>query len=135
MQLTEKQKYTIVVLREENYKINEIATKMNINRKTVMKWLNHYEKTKNINRTEGSGGKNKFSFEIDEYIMKIIKTDNDLSIREIKDVLEEKNIMISKSTVHNKLIDNDFIYKDPIKKPLLTKQHRENRLNWAQKKY
>ena len=33
MQLTEKQKYEIIVLREENYKINEIAwAKKNINR-------------------------------------------------------------------------------------------------------
>ena len=36
MQLTEKQKYEIIVLRENGYKINEIANKMRINRKAAL---------------------------------------------------------------------------------------------------
>jgi len=59
VQLTEKQKYEIIILREENYKIDEIATKMNNNRKTVMKWINNYQLNGNIDRKEGSGRKRK----------------------------------------------------------------------------
>ena len=50
VQLTDKQKYEIIVLRKQNYKINEIADKMNINRKTVMNWINNYEKNDNVDR-------------------------------------------------------------------------------------
>lgn len=33
MQLTDKQKYEIIILKEQHHTINEIATKMKINRK------------------------------------------------------------------------------------------------------
>ena len=46
VQLSEKQKYEIIILREQNHTINEIANKMKINRKTVMLWINNYEKIK-----------------------------------------------------------------------------------------
>ena len=44
VQLTDKQKYEIIILREQKYEINDIANKMKINRKTVMLWFN-----KNVN--------------------------------------------------------------------------------------
>lgn len=133
MQLTDKEKYQIIILREEQYKINEIATKMNINRKTVMKWINSYEKNNNIERKEGSGRKKITLREDDEFIIDVIKKDNDLSIGEIKNILKENDIMVSKSTVRRRLIDNNFVYKFPIKKPFLTEKHKENRLEWAKK--
>lgn len=133
MQLTEKQKYKIIVLKEENYNINEIADKMEINRKTVMKWINNYEKNNNIQRKKGSGRKHITSLEDNKIIINVIKMDNDLSVREIKNILEKKGIIISHSTIHRILTDNDFIYKFPIKKPLLTEKHKKNRLEWAKK--
>ena len=134
MQLTIKQKYEIIVLREEGYKINEISDKMNINRKTVMKWINNYQKNNDIKRKEGSGRKKITSLKVDELIIDIIKKDNDLSVKEIKNILEEDNdIILSYSTIYRRLIDNNFIYKFPIKKPLLTDEHKKKRLIWAEK--
>ena len=131
MQLTEKQKYEIIILREHNYKINEIADKMKINRITVMKWIKNYGKNKNIERKEGSGRKKITSFNDDNFIIELVKKDNDVSIKDIKNKLEDNNILISKSTIHRRLIENDYSYKFPIKKPFLTENHRKNRLEWA----
>ena len=94
MQLTDKQKYEIVILREQNNKIDTIADKMNVNRKTVMRWLNKYNKDNNICRKEGSGRKNITSNKQDNKIIDIIINENDLTIHEINVKLQKKNFFI-----------------------------------------
>ena len=131
MPLTEKQKYGIIILREEGYKIDEIANKIEVNRKTVMKWINIYEKTGNIKRKIESGRKNITSSEEDKIIIDSVRADNDLSINEIKNMLEGHNIVISETTIYRRLVNNGFSYKLPIKKPLLTEIHKQKRLKWA----
>jgi transposase len=131
VQLTDKQKYEIIILRDQNYKINEIADKMKINRKTVMNWINNYEQYGNIERKKESGGKRKTSIENDHDIINIVKENNDLSLTDIKNTLESENIKISVSTVYRRLIENDYVYKFPIKKPFLTEEHKKKRLEWA----
>ncbi len=131
MQLTEKQKYEIVVLYENHYNITKIATKMNINRKTVMKWINRYRNTNTVKRKKGSGGRKVTSNAEDKIIIDLINKDNDLSINELKTILEGNDIYTSYSTIYKRLIDNNYIHKFPIKKPVLTEIHRKNRLKWA----
>ena len=125
MQLSEKQKYEIIILREHGNKINDIANYMKINRTTVLRWIRNYEKNNNIQRKSGSGRNKITSIENDNLIVEIVKKDNDLSIKEIKNKLEENGIIISKTTIHRKLLDNDFSYRFPTKKPLLTEDHKK----------
>ena len=130
VQLTDKQKYEIIVLREQNYKINEIADKMNINRKTVMNWINNYEKNDNVDRKKGSGRKRITSNEDDICIVDIIENNNDLCLSDIKNILKENDINVSIETIRRRLIENEYVYKFPIKKPLLTENHKK-RLEWC----
>jgi transposase len=125
VQLTDKQKYEIVLLKEQNMKINEIADKMHINRNTVMYWIHNYDKNRDIKRKEGSGRKRKTSIEGDNDIIDIIQDNDDLSLVDIKNTLEENNIMISISTIYRRLIENDYVYKFPIKKPFLIEEHKK----------
>lgn len=55
MQLTEKQKYDIVLRSEKGETTVKIAKEMNISRKTVSKWLNRYRKTNKVSRKKGTG--------------------------------------------------------------------------------
>ena len=57
VQLTEKQKYEIVIKKEMGFNNTEIANIMNINRRTVIKWLNTYKDTNTVKRKTGSGRK------------------------------------------------------------------------------
>jgi len=57
VQLTEKQKYEIIVKHEMGMNNVEISKTMNINRGTVINWLNRYTTTNTINRKSGSGRK------------------------------------------------------------------------------
>ena len=55
-QLTEAQKYEIVFRHTINYdSIRKISLEMKINRISVTKWLNKYDKDGNFNRQSGSG--------------------------------------------------------------------------------
>ena len=57
VQLTEKQKYEIVVKHEMDLNNVEISKEMNINRGTVINWINRYSTTNTVNRKSGSGRK------------------------------------------------------------------------------
>lgn len=130
-QLTEKQKYEIVILREQNRSIRYIAKYMNINAKAVTRWLNRYKNTDSIKRKPGSGRRKKTSKEEDNEIISKIDNNNVHTIKDIQKILSEKSIDISKSTIRRRLNENDIIYTNPTRKPLLTARHRELRLNWA----
>lgn len=121
MQLTEKQKYEIIILREQGEKINEIANKMNINRKAVMRWIDRYSRNNNVARKEGTGGKNKTSTKDDEYIIDIVKKNNNFSLKEIKNLIEKKNIFVSIATIYRILREHDFVYKKPCRKTIFNR--------------
>lgn len=57
VQLTEKQKYEIVIKKEMGLNNTDIAKNMNINRRTVIKWANTYKDTNTVKRKAGSGRK------------------------------------------------------------------------------
>ena len=57
VQLTEKQKYEIVVKHELGINNVDISKSMNINRRTVINWLNRYSTTNTVDRKSGSGRK------------------------------------------------------------------------------
>ena len=57
VQLTEKQKYEIVIKKEMGLNNTDIAKNMNINRRTVIKWVNTYNDTNTVKRKAGSGRK------------------------------------------------------------------------------
>ncbi len=57
VQLTEKQKYEIIVKHEMNINNTLIAKNMGINRLTVINWIRRYKNTDSIERKKGSGRK------------------------------------------------------------------------------
>ena len=57
VQLTDKQKYEIIVKHEMNINNTEIAKSMDISRPTIINWINRYKNDKTIKRKEGSGRK------------------------------------------------------------------------------
>jgi len=57
VQLTDKQKYEIIVKHEMNINNTEIAKSMNISRPTIINWIKRYKNNNSIDRKEGSGRK------------------------------------------------------------------------------
>ena len=74
MQLTDKQKYEIVVRHELGHTNRRIAREMNINRNTVTKWIQKYTEDHNVERNKGSGRFRKTDKQQDNEIINEIKT-------------------------------------------------------------
>ena len=51
--LTDKEKYTIIIHRENGLSIRNIAKLMEIDKKTVLRWIKRYDETETVNRKPG----------------------------------------------------------------------------------
>lgn len=129
-QLYNSLKEHIINLYNRDYKISTIANIYGVSRQTIYNIVNNYKKNKTIERKKGSGRKKDENTK--EKIIDIIKKDKNLSINQISAILFKKyKIKKSKTSVYEYLIDNDYVNKKSIKKPLLTQNHKCNREIWT----
>lgn len=129
-QLSSELKKHIINLYSRNYTIESIADIYQVSKSTIYRIINKYNTTKSVERIKDSG--RKFGINKTNKIIKIIEENNNLSTNDISKILLSKhNIKCSKSAVHRNLINNGFIYRTPITKPLLTDEHKNCRENWA----
>lgn len=133
MQLTDKEKYEIIIRHEMNHSIRTIANDMKINKNTVSRWISRYEINKTINRKSGSGRNKKTSIEQDKIIINELKNNKYYTAANIQNQIKLKNINISIPTIRNILNENDFKYEIPSTKPLLTDEHKKK--DWIGQKY
>ncbi len=56
-QLTDKQKYEIIIKDEMGVNKSQISLSMGISRPTIMNWIKRYKETNSIDRKTGSGRK------------------------------------------------------------------------------
>lgn len=73
----------------------------------------------------------KITDESNTIILDYVKNDSDITIREIKNNMGERDINLSVGTIYNVLHKNNFNYKNPIYKPYLTDIHKRKKLEWA----
>lgn len=135
MQLTEKQKYEIVIRCEDGMTIDNIAKKLNVNRKTVMLWINRYEQEKNVNRKFGSGRIEKFDVDDKEKIIKYVTENKFATLNQILKFVKDSNINISRTTIFRLLKKSGFVNKNQTLKPLVTELQKIERIEWALKHY
>lgn len=131
MQLTDKQKYEIIVRHELKQTNKIIAKEMCINKNTVTKWIHKYAKDNNVDRNEGSGRLKKTNNEQDTEIINEIKNNKLMTAPDVKEEIEKKQINVSVKTVINRLNKYGFSYRKPKEKPFLSDEHKQNRLAWA----
>ena len=107
VQLTEKQKYDIILKNEKGYSSRKIAEELCINKKTVLKWISVYKNTGFVKKINNGGRKRKTNNEIDKFIIDtMIQNNLNISLNVIKEILLcEKNINISRNTIRNRLVD------------------------------
>ena len=69
---------------------------------------------------------------VDQRIYKLAGSGNIATAGDIQRVLKWQNIGISRETVRRRLKKAGAKFSQPISKPLMTKNHRHDRLRWAQ---
>ena len=131
VQLSDKQKYEIIINYEKGYSTREISENMKINRKTVIRWIKRYNDKNSVRRKEGSGRKKKTNIEEDMKIIDELEENSCFSSREIKLNLENDGLLLSTRTIRRRLNEFNYEYKNPRRKIMLTKNEKLNRLEWA----
>lgn len=134
-QLSEYDKHRIIVYYNDKLNITSIAEKMNLHRHTVSKWIDRYidNGLVGLKRVAGTGKIKPENNNQNNAIMIIhlIQNDKYLSLRQIKQKLNENDINISIYKIQNILHSHDFIYGFPPKKCPLTEETKQKRLMFA----
>jgi len=85
---------------------DKIAESMNINVKTVLKWINRYKNENTIECKLKSGRKKKIDDDIDNIIADcVLNCSSNMTLDIIKNKLKKNKINISKSSIRNRLMD------------------------------
>src|SRR5208282_1854620 len=113
--------------------IRMIVKKLQYSQDTVRTWINRYQETGDIQDEEGRRRKRKTSEKEDKKIISKTKRLRTNSSAEISISMKRQRVDISSAIVRRRLNEEGLYKLQPLKKPLLSDTHRDNRLKWAKK--
>ena len=120
----------IVSLKNRGYTLEEIADIYLLNVSSVIRIIKRYRNNGNVDRQVGSG--RPIKYETDNIIKQLLTNNSNLTINQIKAILNNKyKIKYSHTQIYNKIKKLGFVSKSPIVKPLLTDKHLNDREYWA----
>lgn len=132
--LTEIQKRNILLLREENKTFTYISKKCGCHRSSVSRFLKKYDSTGNIKALPKGRPKRKTTAAQDRILRRIAVKNRFKSRREIRaEMKKQVGVNISVRTIGNRLAEFGLHSYTAVKKPLLTKKMKKNRLKFAKK--
>lgn len=133
-ELSVETRAVIVALHEEGYSTRKIASKTNVSQNAVMRALRRKRET-GCNQTRHRSGRPKAtSKQEDKFICVESKRNRTRTAPEIREQLNStRETQVSVSTVQRRLRDYGLKGCIAAKKPLLRKQNKVKRLNWAKK--
>jgi transposase len=136
MPLSTRTKWEIVFLATHNrgpkLSPKQISKEVRCGESTVKFWLKRFRETGDVEELPRSGRPRKTTEEEDEVIVGAVKEDDEVLIKDIATKLKRQRIEISPSTIRRRLVEAGVEWKPVIMKPLLSENHRRNRLEWAQ---
>ena len=110
------------------FSIREIAKEVKCSQDTVKTWIQRYQETGDVKDKERQGRKRKTTEEEDLDIIHIAKKHRTNTLAEISSVMSRQRVDISLNIVMRRLNEEGLYKLQPLKKPLLLDNHRENRL-------
>lgn len=135
MTLPLHKRYEIVFLHEhpkvENLSFSKIAAYIGCSKSTVIYWVQRWQISKDLTEEPKSGRKRSTTAKQDERIVKMAKTEHNITSTKIQGIMEKKGVDISARTIRRRLHESGGKYTNEISKPLLSENHRKKRLEWA----
>lgn len=131
--LTDEQKIRVLILRERGLSYEKIAKDIGSTNATVCRLIQKYEKTKTIARKPGSGRPRKTTEATDRLILRQVKADPRLTVREIKENLNNVGIDLSETTIRKRIWESGLSGRRSRKVPLISPANRQKRLDFAYK--
>lgn len=111
------------------YSIEELAYLHNKRKDAIERILDTYNKRRSVKRKKGSGRPEKLEYADKRRIKSSIKKNPKLSCEDLRDT---HDIDCTPETNRNHLHKQNFSYRKPDFKPLLSAQDKIDRLEWAQ---
>jgi transposase len=105
-----------------------VANKLQLPKTTVFRWIKRYEQTKSVARNPGSGRPKKTSVRSDRVLYRLARANG---FATCNDLLRHWNESVSKSTILRRLRQRHLRKYRPCRVPLLKKEQKLARLNWA----
>lgn len=123
----------IIILHNQGKSNRAIASELKISRRTVDYNVNKYASTKSLRDRKRSGRPRKTTIAEDKRIVLISKRDRRLTGPEIAAQINlSRDLPVSTSTVKRRLREAGLFGRVAVKKPLLRRQNKIKRLQWAQ---
>jgi transposase len=126
-----KKRATAVVLRQEGYTYQEIATRIGGDKSGVRRVCLKFEEFGKVTDRPWSGRKKVTSAQDDRQIVQMVLKDRKKTSKDISSILNTSGIKVSARTVHTRLCTAGLKARIPRKKPDLNQVQRSKRLMWA----
>ena len=118
----------IIELYRANISKNEIAHRLNINRRTVYRWLKRHDEGQGLINQRRNGRPRCTTEEGDEQILHFVHGQPFTTSTVVK---RETDLQISRHTIYRRLREGGLECRIPARKPFLTPAHTEHRLGFA----
>ena len=135
MALPMHQRYEIVFLSQHplgpKLGHKSVAKVVKCSTSTVQYWLSRWKQSKDLNDSAWTGRPCATTPKQDQQILSLAEQQTFVTSRDITNQLNRKQVKINERTVQRRLNEGGGRYNRPLLKPLLTENHRINRLKWA----
>jgi transposase len=136
MILTEKQQQRQVIhflWKQGIQNAQDIHQRTNIKLSTIYYNLKKLKTHNSIEQREGAGRPRKLNKVASRIIGQSIRRIPTISVKGLKEKLQEKGIVVGRETIRRHLHNNGYKNALPLATPMLTDKHKQKRVEWAQK--
>ena len=135
MALPMHQRYEIVFLSQHplgpKLGHKSVAKVVKCTTSTVQYWLSRWKQPKDLDDSARTGRPRATTPKQDKQILSFVEQQTFVTSRDITNQLNRKRVKINERTVRRRLNEGGGRCNRPLLKPLLTENHRINRLKWA----
>ena len=114
-------------------KQKDIARHLRLAQGTVSKLIHRYRTKQDVRPGVSTGRPRKTTAREDRQLYRMCRERRTMSASALRDRCQQRiHIRISRGTVNNRLLSRGLRARRPAKKPLLTRERKQRRLQWAQ---
>lgn len=122
----------VVTMRKEKYSMGQISNILKCPKSSIQYILEKFSNDGSVKTSPGRGRRKLTTPKEDRIIQRIVKKDRRTSAEKVSLVIKEQNdILISPSTVRNRLSDIGLHGRMARKKPLISKMNQKARVAWV----
>lgn len=127
-------RHEVLALAREGMRHGDIAARVGIARRTVIRILQRHAITGNLEPGKSTGPPRKTTARQDRALFRMVRQDRYKSARFLTERMRNLyGVRAGRKTINNRLVERGYRARRPLRKTPLTAYHRRMRLAWAQR--